>query len=85
MVLEIAEHLIRLARNAVAGGTACRTEEQKRAFLFILRQRIPFAARKPVDRRIGEREGELEFGNGLPKHIKGDRRACLDLGKDFAE
>ena len=46
---------------------------------------LALAARKAVDRRIGKGQGELELGNGPPKHVKGDRRACFDFRKALAE
>ena len=81
VILKITEHLIRLARHTVADDTARRPEEQQRPALFILGQRIPLAAREPIDRRVGEGQRELKFGDRFGEHIERDWCAGLDLWK----
>ena len=43
------------------------------------------AAREPVDRRIGERQRELELGDGAAEHVERNRRAAPHFRKHFAE
>src|SRR5437016_4334690 len=54
VALEIAEHLVGLARNLMALETASLPKEEQRALLFIVGQCVPLAAREPVDRPIGK-------------------------------
>ena len=81
MILKIAEHLIRLACNAVAHTTARRTEEQQRTLLFIIRQRIPLAARKPIDWRIGEGSVNSNSAIAFPNIAKVIGAPSLTSGK----
>ena len=51
---EVAEHLVRRARDRVALHAAGLAEEQQRPALLRVGQRVAVAPREPVDRRVGE-------------------------------
>ena len=46
---------------------------------------VALAAREAVDRRVGERQRELELRDRRAEHLEGDRAARPDLGEDLAE
>ena len=69
----------------MASDTVGAAEEQQRASLLIVGQRVLLAAREPVKRRVGEDQREFELSDRLREHVVGDRASCLHLGKDLAE
>src|SRR4051795_1943316 len=69
---KITEHLVRRPGNRVTGDAPGFPEEQKCSSLFPNRERIRFASRESIYRRVGKHQGELEFGNCLREHHRFD-------------
>src|SRR5262249_26518372 len=61
VVLEVAEHLVRLPGYRMAGDATSSAEEEQRPLLLLVCQGIRLAARKTVDGSSGESERELEL------------------------
>src|SRR5262249_49089455 len=74
VVLEIAEHLVRLAGDRMTGHAVRLAEKHQRAMLFASRHRVGVAASKPVDRRVRGGQERLIFRDRLPPHA--DRYAA---------
>jgi hypothetical protein len=70
VLLEIAEHLVRLPRHRVAAHASCLSKEEDRAPLLPLRHGGELAPRKAVDGRVRARERELEFGQSPSEMIE---------------
>src|SRR5262249_45425997 len=68
VILQIGEHLAGAAGDGMTGHALRPAEEEQRAALFGRGHRVVVAARKSINRRVGEREGELEFGDGGAEH-----------------
>ena len=72
---KVAEHLIGLPRNGMAGNASRLTEEKQGTLLLRDGHGTALAACKSIDRRIGEDQCELEFGNRSSEHRKVDGTA----------
>ena len=69
----------------MALDTACFVKEQQRATLLRFGERFAVAARVAIDRRVSERQRELELGDRAREHLVLDRTAAADRSKDRAE
>ena len=73
MFLEVAEHLVRFAVDAVTLHAFSLAEEQQRPAFLGPGHRVHVAAAEPVERCVGEDERELELGNRLAVHVEVNR------------
>ena len=73
--LEVAKHLIGLARNRVAGNTSGFAEKKQRTSFLAQRHCTSIAARETIERRIRGSQGCLELGDGAPAHVDRDAAA----------
>ena len=63
VILEVAEHLVRLAFRRVARDALAFAEEHERAALLGVGHRVLLSAREAVDRARCECQRELELGD----------------------
>src|SRR5215467_6951340 len=85
MLLEVAEHLVRLSRDRVAADAAGPAKEQHRAPLLGGGHRVVRPARIPVDRRIRVDLSKFELRDRPADVVERDRRARLHVAKDTRE
>src|SRR5262245_27416341 len=81
MLLEVAEHLVGWARDVMAVDTPRPAKEKQRSLLFVVSQCALLPSRKPVNRSIGEDQGELELGDSKTEHIERYRPTGSHRGK----
>src|SRR5882672_11176926 len=84
-IAEIREHFIGIASHCVALLATGFPEEQQCSALLGIGHRGALPPSEAVDRRVCERERELEFGDGEPEHIEVDRLAARDRREQLAE
>jgi hypothetical protein len=85
MHFEVAERFVRRAADRMALAAPALAEEDERTAFLLIIHRVSVAPREPVDRRIGEDQRELEFGNGAREHREIDGAACRNRRKERAE
>src|SRR5205814_7227587 len=85
VLAEVAEHLVRAARDRMAADAARFAEEEQRTALLASCHRTGFTARVPVDRRSRKSERELELGDRPREHVVVDRGPLAHWLEDFAE
>ena len=79
MIPEVAEHLVRPARDLMAADAAGVAEEEQRALLLPVVERVLLTTRVAVDGRVRDGQGELELGDRSRHHLVGDGRSASHL------
>ena len=85
MHLEVAEHLVGLAADAVTGGAPSFAKEDQCSSLMATRHRERVAAGKFIERRVGIDLGEFKLGDSTTEHREVNRGSRSYFGKEHSK